>query len=152
MAAYDWWDVICVILLLAGVGGGCFMQGCLRLVECYVCHLAIGWRVWGRWSLSGSTGRLPQIIKIGKFHAWLLMIGGMFCVPSCYWVLWSGQVRESLQIIECLLVIGVFMVCEGGPGLWMSVSDLDPYQEQWYDKAWKGLTGFFKTSPAIGWN
>jgi hypothetical protein len=38
-----------------------------------------------------SPGRLPQIIKIGKFHAWLLMIGGMLCVPSCYWLAWVRQ-------------------------------------------------------------
>jgi hypothetical protein len=39
-----------------------------------------------------SPGRLPQIIRIGKFHAWLLLIGGIFCVSSCYWLAWAGQV------------------------------------------------------------
>jgi hypothetical protein len=57
---------MCAIFLLAGVGGLVFL----------VC----------------SPGRLPQIIRIGKFHAWLLMIGGMFCVSSCYWLAWAGQV------------------------------------------------------------
>ncbi len=116
MAADDWWDVMCVILLLAGVGGGCFMQGCLRLVECCVCHLAIGWRVWGRWSLSGSTGRLPQIIRIGKFHAWLLMIGGMLCVSSCYWLVREEdlvcspcRLIRTGQSVECLGVTSGFM-------------------------------------------
>jgi hypothetical protein len=82
MASYDWWDVLCAILLLAGVG---------RLVI-LVCR----------------PGRLPQIIRIGKFHAWLLMISGMLCVPSCYWLAWAGQIRESLRIIESFLVIGGF--------------------------------------------
>ncbi len=39
-----------------------------------------------------SPGRLPRIIRIGKFHARLLVIGGMFCVPSCYWLALVGYV------------------------------------------------------------
>ncbi len=58
------------------------------------------------------------------------LVGFTVCIPPCYWLLWAGRVRESWQIIECLLVIGVFMAKEAGPGLGMSVSDLDPYQEQ----------------------
>jgi hypothetical protein len=47
-----------------------FMQGCLGLVGCYVCRLAIGWSRGMEHVL--SPGRLPQVIKIDKFHAWLL--------------------------------------------------------------------------------
>ncbi len=65
MAASDWWDVMCAILLLAGVGGA--GDPCLVV----------------RAGFHGSLG-------IGKFHAWLLMIGGILCVPSCYWLAWVG--------------------------------------------------------------
>ncbi len=44
-----------------------------------------------------SPGRLPQIIKIGKFPAWLLVIGGMLCVPSCYWLGWVRQVVQGME-------------------------------------------------------
>ncbi len=39
-----------------------------------------------------SPGRLPQIIRIGKFHARLFMIGGMLCVQPCYWLARVKQV------------------------------------------------------------
>ncbi len=44
-----------------------------------------------------SPGRLPQIIRIGKFHAWLLMIGGMLCAPSCYWLVGMGHVVRGKE-------------------------------------------------------
>jgi hypothetical protein len=44
---------MCAILLLAGVGGASYP--CLQ------------------------SGRLPQIIGIGKCYAWLLLIGGVMC-------------------------------------------------------------------------
>ncbi len=75
-------------------------------------HLAIGWSR-GKDHVC-SPGRLPQIIKIGKFHAWLLMIGGMLCVPSCYWLAWVGHVScraaydwwDKMCAILLLAVVG----------------------------------------------
>ncbi len=68
MAAYDWWDVMFAILLLAGGEGQVIL----------VC----------------SPGRLPQIIRIGKFHAWLLMIGWMLCA-----IMFSAGVGGADSII-----------------------------------------------------
>jgi hypothetical protein len=63
-----------------------------------------------------SPGKLPQIIRIDKFHAWLLMIGWMLCVLSCYWLvpeeyLVCGPARliRTGESVECLLVIGRLM-------------------------------------------
>ncbi len=62
---------MCAALLLAGVGGAGYP--CLQ------------------------SGRLPQIIRISDFHAWLFMIGAMLCVPSCYWLAWVGQVVRGKE-------------------------------------------------------
>jgi hypothetical protein len=56
-----------------------------------LCVVWAGQLVWGKEHVC-SPGRLPQIIRIGKFHERLFMIGGMFCVLSCYWLVWVGQV------------------------------------------------------------
>ncbi len=47
-----------------------------------------------------NPGRLPQVIKIGRFHAWLLMIGGILCVSSCYWLPWAGQVVRGKEHVS----------------------------------------------------
>ncbi len=174
MAAYDWRDIMCAILLLAGVGEACgpgegaclrsgqattdhqnlvsFMPGCLWLVGCYVYHLAIGWRGWGRWSLSAVRAGYHRSSKLVSFmHGCLWLVG---CYVRHLAIGCCGRDRfknhcESLN--ACLWLVG-FMAGEGGPDLGISASDLDPYQERGSNKAWKGSVRIFKTSLAIGWH
>ncbi len=71
-------DVMCASMILAGMGTAWLLLigGKLGVASCY-------WLAWAGQVVRGkehvcSLGRLPQIIKIGKFHARLLMIGGFY--------------------------------------------------------------------------
>ncbi len=67
-----------------------------------------------------SPGRLPQIIRIGKCHARLLVIGGMLCVPSCFWLAWVRHVSCMAAFdwwdVMCAILLLAGVGEAGGPG------------------------------------
>ncbi len=87
--------------------------------------------------MSGSPGRLPQIIRIGKFHAWLLMIGGMLSVPSCYWLALVGYVSYRAAYdwwdVMCaiLLLAGVGRAGGQGEGACMQSGQATTDHQNW---------------------